>query len=115
MINRVPQQPFPVQIHPGPSNPRATAAMVLGIIAAVFGIWAWVPLIGLINSIIAIVPAILAVMFGHVGLTVSRELNGLGRGKAKAGLILGYAAIAIIALVTIVWIVAITTGENAGA
>jgi Domain of unknown function (DUF4190)/Protein of unknown function (DUF2510) len=77
--------------HPGPVNPFAIAALVLGIV--------WVLWIG----------SLLAVIFGHVALSHIRDSGGVqrGRGMAIAGLVLGYVALGLL-VVTI----AATAGDG---
>lgn len=65
-----------------------------------------IPIVGLFFAFLGGLPAILAVIFGHVGLATSKR-NGVGRGNSLAGLVTGYITIGIIALTTIFWIVAI--------
>lgn len=69
-----------------PSNGLATASLVLGILA--------IPLCTLV------IPSILAVVFGAIGLSRSKQSPTQdGRGKAIAGLVLGSIALALMVLV----------------
>jgi uncharacterized membrane protein len=88
-----------------PSNGMAVTALVLGIVAIVFGIWIPIPLFGLFMMFVAFLPAVLAVVFGHVGLRTSAK-NGVGRGAAITGLILGYLVVALSIGTTALWIIA---------
>ena len=84
------------QVVRAPSNGPAIAGMVLGIVAIVIGIGSPIPIIGLISAFFAFAPALLAAIFGHVGLSKARTMGGVGRGQATAGLTLGYLTLAII-------------------
>jgi Domain of unknown function (DUF4190) len=64
--------PFPTQRQGPPASGMAIAAMVLGII-------------GIVTGGILVIPQILAVVLGHLGLKDPR-----GKGFALAGLIMGY-------------------------
>lgn len=80
-----------VQIVRPETNGLATASLVLGIITAVcfatiLG-WIFVPILGL-----------LTIIFGFIGLANAGKLNGLGRGRAIAGLILGFAPVVLAAI-----------------
>jgi hypothetical protein len=77
-----PQQPggWPAQ---QPSSGLAVASLVLGIVG-VFLSWF---LFG--------IPSILAVIFGHVGLSKANNGTGGGKGMAIAGLVTGYVIIGI--------------------
>lgn len=89
------QQPQYMQLVKPPSNGLATASLVLGIITAVFFFtiigWIFVPILGL-----------LAIIFGIIGMSTAGKLNGLGKGKAITGLILGFSPIV---LTVIFWII----------
>ncbi|MFA7323888.1 MAG: DUF4190 domain-containing protein [Candidatus Nanopelagicales bacterium] len=71
------QQPAPQQ-----QNGMAVAALVLGIVAFVT---CWV----------AIVPAVLAIVFGRIGMTKAQQGLANNGGMAKAGFVLGIVAAAI--------------------
>lgn len=101
------QQPVyqqPVYAKP-PSNGMAVTSLVLGIVAIVIGIWTLIPIIGIVFAFISFLPALLAVIFGHVGLKTYNQ-NGIGKGQAMTGLILGYITLGIIVLVTMFWLIA---------
>lgn len=88
-----------------PSNGIAVTALVLGIVAIVFGIWIPIPIVGLFVMFVAFLPAVLAIVFGHVGLNNSARA-GVGRGGALTGLILGYLVIALSIGTTALWFIA---------
>jgi hypothetical protein len=75
---------------PRGSNPMATAAMVLGIIALTI---AWMPLV----VVLGLVAAVLAIVFGIIGLRRART-TGAGRSFALAGLVTAAAALAAAAI-----------------
>jgi hypothetical protein len=92
-----PYQPFdqqwnaPGQISAVPVGvPNSTAAIV----SLVCGILCWV-------MILPVIGAIVAVVAGHMARSEIRAANGRvgGAGMAKAGLILGYAHLALLALI----------------
>ena len=89
----------------------AVTALVLGIVAIVFGIWIPIPIFGLFMMFVAFLPAVLAIVFGHVGLNNYRR-NGVGRGGAITGLILGYLVIALSIGTTALWIIAGVASSN---
>ena len=94
-----PVLPPPPMFYGGPpgaqaGNGMAVAALVLGILAAVF---AFTFFLGLL----ALPLAVLAIIFGRVGLTRSRT-SGVGAGQSIAGLILGI--IAVVACAFSFWI-----------
>jgi hypothetical protein len=92
------------QVVRAPSNGLAVTALVLGIVAIAFGVWIPIPFLGLIVMFLAFLPALLAVVFGHLGFRRSAEPGAGGRGVALAGLILGYLTLAISAVTTVAWI-----------
>lgn len=97
------QQVIYQQVHKAPGNGMAVASLVLGIIAIATGVWAFIPILGLFAAFTAFLPAVLAIIFGHVGLSTSRK-NHVGAGQAKTGMILGYITAGIIVFVTLSWI-----------
>lgn len=105
-------QPYVVQLQRAPSNGKAVAAMVLGIVAIAVGIWSLVPFLGLVAAFLGFAPAVVAVILGHVGLSASVPLNGLGRSQAVTGLVLGYLTLAIILGTTIYWFTAIGASSS---
>lgn len=94
------------QIVRPPSNGMAIAALVLGIIAIVFGVWMIIPIIGLAFAFVSFVPAVLGLIFGVVGLRRAKEIS-VGRGAALTGVITGGLTLAIGVLTTMFWIIAI--------
>lgn len=82
-----------------PPNGMAVTALVLGIVAIVFGVWIQIPIFGLFMMFVAFLPALLAVVFGHVGLRNSTQ-NGVGHGGAGTGLVLGYLVIVLSVVAT---------------
>jgi len=89
---------YPVSEKPsvvGPYYAEAIPTSQLAIVSLVFGIMAYVflPLVG----------AVIAVVTGHIALGQIRESGGqfAGRGMAKAGLILGYAQFALLAVAAV--------------
>ncbi|PJJ71538.1 hypothetical protein CLV46_1087 [Diaminobutyricimonas aerilata] len=97
-----------------PSNGMGIAAMILGIVAIVIGIWTPVPVLGLVSAFLAFAPAVLAAVFGHIGLSRAAGLGGIGRGQSLSGLVLGYVTLGIIVLTTALWMAAIGAGGAAG-
>jgi hypothetical protein len=90
--------PQPVAV---PGNGLAVAALVLGIVGAVFGL---IPL----TFIIALICGILATVFGWVGLQRTKKVGAPHKGMAIAGFVLGLVAIAL----GIVGIIIISTAAN---
>jgi hypothetical protein len=85
-----------VQVSPRPStNGLAITALILGIVGAALSL---IPIVGLF---LCWLPALLAIIFGFIGLGTASRLNGLRRNEALWGTILGFAPIPI----TIGWIV----------
>lgn len=96
------------------SNGMGITALVLGIVAIVIGIWTPVPVLGLVSAFLAFAPAVLAVVFGHIGMARAAGLGGLGRGQSLTGLVLGYVTLGIIVLTTGLWMAALGAGGAAG-
>jgi hypothetical protein len=85
-----------VQYAPRPnSNGLAVAALVLGVVGTALSL---IPFLGLF---LCWLPALLAIVFGFVGLGTARRSNGFRRTEALWGAILGFAPI----LITVVWYV----------
>ncbi|MFM1965426.1 MAG: hypothetical protein RL134_1151 [Actinomycetota bacterium] len=92
-----PQPGFPTPYAAKPkTNGMALASMILGIL----GITA-----GLCLIFFPVMP-ILAVIFGHIGLTQTRNTGAPGRGYAIAGLVTGYIGIAL----AVLWLIAVAIG-----
>lgn len=111
-----PQQPYaqpapyiaPLMYAPAPpSNGLAITSMILGIVGLVIGIWSPIPVIGLFSAFFGFLPAAVAVILGHIGLSRSRQLNGTGHGQAIAGFVTGYVTLAVILAVTAFWVIAV--------
>ena len=75
------------------TNGMALASMILGILGIT---------VGLCLIFFPVMP-ILAVIFGHIGLTQTRNTGAPGRGYAIAGLVTGYVGIAL----AILWLIAV--------
>ena len=100
----------PMIVRPVP-NKMAVWAMWMGIVGIgggfVCGLLSMMPFIGVVFSIIAMflwVAPILAVIFGHIGLSQIKRTGEDGHGQALAGLIMGYVSIALGLLALIVLI-----------
>jgi Domain of unknown function (DUF4190) len=76
------QQPYPYPVA-RPTSGLAVAALVLGIL------WIWG------------IGSILAVIFGHVALSETRDGRKGGQGLAVAGLVLGWIGVAALLIVLI--------------
>jgi hypothetical protein len=100
------QQLIYQQVVRAPSNGSAVASLVLGLVAIFTGVWIQVPILGLFMMFLAFIPALLAAVFGHVGLRNAERIGGIGRGSALTGLILGYVTLGIAVVTTFVWIFA---------
>ena len=72
------------------SNGQATASMVLGIVTWVLHFLT--PVIGF-TCCIAPFTTIAGVITGHIGLTNSKQMNGLGKGMAIAGVVMNYISV----------------------
>lgn len=107
------QQIIYQQVVRAPSNGMATTSLVVGIVAIVTGVWVLIPFIGMFFGFIAFLPAVLAVVFGHVGLSKAPSVGGIGRGGAMTGLILGYLTVGLIVLTTAIWFIAIGASSAA--
>ena len=92
----------PVQFVKGPTNPVGTGAGVTGIVGMAL---IWVPFIG---GILCLIAAIL----GGVGLSKASK-QGLPKGMAITGLVLGIIGTGIYTLVTLVFAAASTASTGA--
>jgi len=86
-------------------NGAAIAALVVGLFALAVGAWSPIPVLGLLAAMLAVVPAVVAIALGHVGLSRSRRIGGIGRVMAIVGLSAGYVALGILVATAIGWIV----------
>ncbi|BFV58333.1 hypothetical protein KCMC57_up34370 [Kitasatospora sp. CMC57] len=80
-------QPYPAPVQ-GPRNGLGIAAMVLGIIGALFGLT-------LILFWMSWLPSLLAVIFGGIGLSNVRKGRATNRAMALAGVLLGVAGLLV--------------------
>jgi hypothetical protein len=93
-----------------PSNGVALTAMIFGIVGAVVGIWAVVPITGYFSASIAFPLSLTAVICGHIGASRAQRLRGVGRAQALTAVILGYASIAVTFVASAVWTVLLFVG-----
>lgn len=89
-----PQQMF-VTYQKNSTNGVALAAVILGAAGTALSL---IPILGVF---LCWAPALLGIIFGFVGLSNAKKLNGLRKTAALWGVILGFAPIPI----TIIWIV----------
>lgn len=99
--------PQPVAYQPPPvaasSNGVALTAMILGIVGAVVGFWAVVPITGYLSAAFGFPLALAAVICGHIGRSRSKRVGGVGRIQALVGFILGYVSIAVMVIASAAW------------
>jgi hypothetical protein len=81
-----PQLPQVMYLQRPPSNGLAVAGLVLGIVGL---LTALIPLVG---WFFAFLPALLAVIFGHIGFGTAKR-TGLRKGESIASVLLGYIAL----------------------
>ena len=93
----------PIMVRP-PGNGIATAALVVGIVGAFFGLSVPIPFLGIASAIVAAPLGIIAVALGFPGLSKAKRM-GAGRGAAITGIILGFFALGITVLVILGWFV----------
>lgn len=93
-----------------PSNGVALTAMILGIIGAVTGVWAIIPVTGYFSAAIALPLVLAAVICGHIGSSRAKRIHGVGRGFARTGIIAGYATLAFDILVSAAWTIFLFVG-----
>jgi hypothetical protein len=100
-------QPQPVLYYPpqavAPTNNVALTAMIFGIVGAVVGIWAVVPITGYLSAAFGFPLTLTAVICGHIGQARSRRRNGVGRAQAVVAVILGYLSLAVMAIASAAW------------
>ncbi len=92
--------PSPYPYMAGPmSNPRATRAMIYGIISLVLSLLTLTTMIGFSG----LITGAFAVIYGFIGLSRAKQLpNNLGRGKAITGIILGFIALIFVVIAIVV-------------
>ena len=83
-----------------PAKPKANGLALTSMILGILGIT-----VGICLLFFPVLP-ILAVVFGHIGLTQTRKTAAPGRGYAIAGLVTGYIGIAL----AILWLIATIIG-----
>lgn len=96
----------PAQPQPRPNNGLGTAALVLGILAAIF---AFIPLVGVF---IATPLALLAVIFGLVGFARTKSGTATNKGSSVAGSVLGVGAGVVMIVMTAATISAVDDASN---
>lgn len=96
-----------------PPNQLASLSIVLGLTSIAIVFWRWIPLIGIVFSVVAIIVAIPAVVTGHVALQRARDLHGEGKGLALTGIISGYFTIAFAIIAPVVSAVVFAMGAAA--
>ena len=85
---------------PYPVKPKANGLALTSMILGILGIT-----VGLCLLFVPVMP-ILAVVFGHIGLTQTRKTGAPGRGYAITGLVTGYIGIAL----AVLWLIATAIG-----
>lgn len=85
---------------PYPVKPKANGLALTSMILGILGIT-----VGLCLLFFPVMP-ILAVVFGHIGLTQTRKTGAPGRGYAITGLVTGYIGIAL----AVLWLIATAIG-----
>lgn len=105
-------QPLPFQPQPvsAPSNGVALTAMILGIVGAVVGFWAVIPITGYFSAAFGFPLALAAVICGHIGRGRAKRLGGVGRVQSLVGFLLGYASIAVMVIASAAWTVFLFVG-----
>lgn len=110
-----PAQFAPVQaLPPAPSRPSngvALTAMILGIVGAVTGVWAIIPVTGYFSAAVALPLVAAAVICGHIGNSRAKRIQGVGSGFARTGIILGYATLAFVIVASVAWTVFLFVGS----
>ncbi|WP_372968684.1 hypothetical protein [Microbacterium sp.] len=106
-------QPIAYQPQPAaaPSNGVALTAMILGIVGAVAGFWAVVPITGYFSAAFGFPLAVAAVICGHIGRARSKRVGGVGRIQALVGFLLGYVSIAVMVIASAAWTVFLFIGS----
>lgn len=101
--------PYPYARPAQRTNGQAVTALICGLVGIVLGIWTPIPFLGLVAAVVSFVPALLGVIFGHLGYRQA-QVSGVGRGAARTGMVLGYVVIGLILVTTFVWIMVGMTG-----
>ena len=99
-----PEAPVPPGLTPPPTvakNNLATVALVSGIASAVTLAFNWIPYVSAVSCISPFI-AILAVITGIIGLGNAKKNNGLGRGFALWGLVLGVLMLLVLVAMLII-------------
>jgi hypothetical protein len=91
-------QPYPYggAVAQPQGNGLAVTALVLGIISIVFS---WVPFFDWVL-------AILAIIFGAVGISAANKRGGVGKGMAVAGLVLGLITV-VLGVIFVIYVFAV--------
>jgi hypothetical protein len=84
--------------------------MIFGIVGAVVGFWAVVPITGYLSAAFGFPLALTAVICGHIGQARSQRRNGVGRIQALVAVILGYLSLAVMVLASAAWTVFLFIG-----
>ena len=108
LVESAPPAPYNPPV--APSNGLAITAMIFGIVGAAVGFWAIIPLTGYFSAAVAFPLSVVAVICGHLGRARSKRLSGVGRRQALSGIILGYAAIAVMVIASAAWTVFLFVG-----
>lgn len=87
----------------GAENGMGTAALVLGIVG----------IVAMCAYGLGIIPSILAIIFGKMGMTKADQGLANNRGSAKAGFILGIVGIALFLIGVVFVIIAVIVAANA--
>lgn len=90
-----------------PANPLAVTSMICSFVAPASWLFSWIPVIGVVLMVVAVVAPILAVVFGHIALSQIKKSTQGGRGMALTGLILGYVTIGLTLLLLVIAIIAL--------
>jgi uncharacterized membrane protein len=77
----------------------AVASLVLGLVGPIPIVW---QILRLPNILAVLLPSILAVIFGHIGISRASHGTGSSKGMAIAGLVLGYIIAGLIAVLLLV-------------
>lgn len=107
-------QPAPVahypQPVPAPTNGVALTAMIFGIVGAVVGFWAVVPITGYLSAAFGFPLALTAVICGHIGQSRAKRLGGVGRVQALVAVLTGYLSLAVMIIASAAWTIFLFVG-----